>query len=239
MRNRASDPGGEGNWSRRLLLRTLGGAGALGTALLPTGTLASAAHETDRCAVTIEFDRAQLARVRGVRAAAPLDLAVFYYDRDDAARKRAGIDPTTDADYGPLRVRYAPDPNETTVRIGGPNASIRRVVVRGPDCRSAATNPLESAAGENIPPAADFTWSPDRPTVGERVTFASTAIDLDGEVIHCGWDLDGDGTEAATGEAVVHAFDVAGDHDVTQRVVDDFDATDTMTKTVTVEADED
>lgn len=49
------------------------------------------------------------------------------------------------------------------------------------------------------------------------MTFTSRATDPDGDIVHYGWDFDGDGTEDATGTEVTHTFTTPGDHDVTHR----------------------
>jgi PKD repeat protein len=65
------------------------------------------------------------------------------------------------------------------------------------------------------------------------VTFdASASNDADGSIASYEWDF-GDG-ETATGESVTHAYDAAGDYDVTLTVTDDDGATDTATQTVSV-----
>lgn len=225
------------SWRRRPLLRAIGGAGALGLTAPLASHVARAEHPTDPCAVTIEFNREQVAHVFDVTAAGVTSLTVFYFDTDRTKKKQADIDPTTNADYGeaPLRVRYDADEDKTTIQIGGPNTALRRVVAFGPDCRTAETNPLASAAGENDGPTADFTWTPDPAIAGEPVTFTSTATDPEGNLIHHGWDFDADGTEDATGEEVTHTFTTTGDHDVAHTVIDDFDATDSVTKSISVE----
>lgn len=197
---------------------------------------ARADHETDPCAITIEFNSTQVAQVFDVAAEDITSLTVFYFDDNGIAKKEEGIDPTTTADYGPLRVRYDSAEDKTTVQIGGRNAAIRRIVAFGPDCRSEKTSPLDEAAGENDTPGADFTWTPETAVTGDPVTFTSTATDPDGDLIHHGWDFDTDGTEDATGEEVTYTFTTAGDHEVTHTVIDDFDATDSITKTVPVES---
>jgi PKD repeat protein len=85
----------------------------------------------------------------------------------------------------------------------------------------------------NQDPSAAFDTSPSDPETGETVTFdASASTDADGSVASYEWDF-GDG-ETASGESVTHAYDSAGDYDVTLTVTDDDGATDTATQTVSV-----
>lgn len=58
-------------------------------------------------------------------------------------------------------MRYDADADETTVKIGSPDAAVRRIVAFGPDCRSAKICPTDAAAGDNEGPTADFTREPD------------------------------------------------------------------------------
>lgn len=221
---------------RRPLLRAVAGLGAAGLVTRMASTRVRADHETDPCSVTIEYNRAKVARVSDVQAAGLTSLTVFYFDRERNAHKQKNIAPAEKATYGdtPLRVRYAAAEDQTIIQIGGPNTAIRRIVAYGPNCRSAKTNPLDSAAGENEPPVADFTWSPDPATAGEPVTFTSTATDPDGELIHYEWGVAHDGTEDATGEQINHTFEMAGKYDVTHTVIDDFGNTDSVTQSITI-----
>jgi PKD repeat protein len=89
----------------------------------------------------------------------------------------------------------------------------------------------------NIPPQADFTFSPLTPGIDEKVTFdGGISVDPDGRIVKYEWDFDGDGIyEVITDLPVVeHAFTISGDMLVTLRVTDDDGAVDTITKTVTV-----
>ncbi|EMA68626.1 glycoside hydrolase family protein [Halorubrum aidingense JCM 13560] len=86
---------------------------------------------------------------------------------------------------------------------------------------------------QNEGPSASFTASPSSPDAGESVSFdASASTDADGSIASYEWDF-GDG-ETASGESVTHAYDSAGDYDVTLTVTDDDGATDTATQTVSV-----
>lgn len=88
------------------------------------------------------------------------------------------------------------------------------------------------APPENQAPSAAFSVDPASPAVGADVTFdASNSEDPDGELADYEWVVDG---ETLSGETATHAFDAAGDYDVTLTVTDDDGATDSVTQTVTV-----
>ena len=71
------------------------------------------------------------------------------------------------------------------------------------------------------PPLADFGYFPARPTVGDIVTFSSTAIDLDGPIVAYGWDLDGDSAfDDGSAISAALAFGSAGLHRVGLQVLD-------------------
>ncbi|WP_158603165.1 PKD domain-containing protein [Halorubrum sp. Atlit-26R] len=96
-----------------------------------------------------------------------------------------------------------------------------------------ATTVTVQAPDQNEPPTASFTASPDSPDAGETVSFdASTSSDADGSIASYEWAF-GDG-DTATGESAGHAYDAAGDYDVTLTVTDDDGATAQTTQTVSV-----
>ena len=74
------------------------------------------------------------------------------------------------------------------------------------------------------PPIASFTFTPERPDLGEPVRFdASASHDPDGRIIAYRWDFDADGEiDLETADAVVdHTFAEPGRHDIVLSVVDD------------------
>ena len=101
--------------------------------------------------------------------------------------------------------------------------------------------------GINIRPTAEFTYNVlsesgakllIAPRVGERVIFdPSASSDSDGKVVKCEWDWDSDGIFDDTSSVgpIEHRFMVPGDHDVTLRVTDEKNGSDTVTKTVHVD----
>ncbi len=86
------------------------------------------------------------------------------------------------------------------------------------------------------PPAADFTYAPERPRTGEAVRFdAASSFDFDGEIVLYEWDFDGDGKRDAIGVTADHAFPSAGSYDVTLTVTDNGGNSEAITYTVPVE----
>lgn len=86
-------------------------------------------------------------------------------------------------------------------------------------------------------PTASFTFSPQKPKVGETVTFDATAShDPDGFIVWYEWDF-GDGS-TGFGEKVFHTYTSPGDYTVTLTVSDNDGFTDTETKVITVVEEE-
>jgi len=87
----------------------------------------------------------------------------------------------------------------------------------------------------NIGPIPSFTYSPERPGVGQKVVFdASGSQDPDGEIMSYEWDLDGDGSFETEGLIVEKIYDQAGSYQVTLRVTDDDGASGTLAQEVIV-----
>jgi PKD repeat protein len=88
--------------------------------------------------------------------------------------------------------------------------------------------------GENLPPTADFIYSPTFPYVGQAVTFdASGSSDMDGTIVSYEWDF-GDGF-IGTDVVTTHTYESAGTFNVTLTVTDDLGATDTLQQEITVD----
>jgi hypothetical protein len=96
---------------------------------------------------------------------------------------------------------------------------------------------LSTVVGENQPPVANFTWTPQNPIPNQQITFdASASYDPDGTIVLYEWDWNNDGVfdESHTTSMATHSWANVGNYPVTLRVTDDDDATDTETKTVNI-----
>jgi large repetitive protein len=123
-----------------------------------------------------------------------------------------------------------------------PTAGFRTVRLRVIDTDGAThfSNKTVDVAA-NGAPSANFIFTPERPTPGQAVAFASTATDPDGNqtITTFEWDLDDDnvfGEAGEVGPSVSHAFPTAGVKNVRLRVTDDGGLSNTVTKQVTVNA---
>jgi len=70
------------------------------------------------------------------------------------------------------------------------------------------------------PPRAMFTFSPERPRVGEPVQFSDNSTDEDGIIVSWFWDF-GDGSPVSTERNPTHQYEEAGTFTVELKVVDD------------------
>ncbi|MGB2983148.1 MAG: PKD domain-containing protein [Candidatus Bipolaricaulia bacterium] len=112
---------------------------------------------------------------------------------------------------------------------GNQDSLTRPVVVSG------ASSTAETVVSSFQPPIADFSFTPEKPTVGDAVAFdGSLAFDFDGEIVAFDWDFDGDGVIDATGPAAQRIFLAAGTYEVGLSVTDDGGNTDTLVQTVEV-----
>ncbi len=87
----------------------------------------------------------------------------------------------------------------------------------------------------NQPPIAQFTFSPQNPTVNQVVTFdGSGSSDPDGQIVRYQWDFNGDGRADATGATVQTSFSRAGNAQVTLIVTDNGGLTNSVSQTIAV-----
>lgn len=94
-----------------------------------------------------------------------------------------------------------------------------------------------SPPADNSAPVADA-GSSQTVSVGDSVSFdASGSTDADGDNLTYSWDLNGDGTEDATGVSPTHTFTEAGTYTAEVTVTDEHGATASAIVEVTVEAD--
>nr|BAL59540.1 hypothetical protein HGMM_OP4C176 [Candidatus Acetothermum autotrophicum] len=84
-------------------------------------------------------------------------------------------------------------------------------------------------------PIAEFTFTPEKPKVGERVVFdASASSDSDGQITKYEWDFNNDGKIDASGKIVEWVFTSPGDFSVKLTVTDNDDLQNSITKIVPV-----
>jgi PKD repeat protein len=86
----------------------------------------------------------------------------------------------------------------------------------------------------NVPPVANFTYTPANPIVNQTVTFTSTSYDSDGTITKEEWDFNNDGTFEITGHTANHVFTCSGSFPVTLRVTDNSSAKAAVTKIIIV-----
>lgn len=86
---------------------------------------------------------------------------------------------------------------------------------------------------QNLPPVADFTYSPTNPKVGERVSFTDESSDPEGKGLTQWYWQFGDG-DVSTLETPTHEYKKAGQFIVNLTVTDDVGVTDSITKTINV-----
>ena len=87
----------------------------------------------------------------------------------------------------------------------------------------------------NIPPTAEFIWTPNQPVINENVTFdGSPSVAQSGYIVAYQWSF-GDGSQG-TGISITHFYNNAGDHNVTLTVTDNNSLTGSVTHTVSVQS---
>lgn len=84
----------------------------------------------------------------------------------------------------------------------------------------------------NLPPTADFTYSPSSPAAGKEVQFTDKSSDPEGKTIEYLWNF-GDGT-TSTKENPVHRYEEGGEYTVKLTVTDDEDDEDDIIKIVKI-----
>lgn len=148
-----------------------------------------------------------------------------------------GIAPTvTDPRYEPFVIEYDPDEDRTQIQLGEPRGSLVCVVAGAGGDRTVHTTPTDSCvpAGFHTASSASFTVSAE-PTVGEPVTFSSTATDPDSpERRYYDWDYDDHSVFETSEKTATTIFGTPGEKTISHRVTDDCGATDTATRTITV-----
>jgi len=84
----------------------------------------------------------------------------------------------------------------------------------------------------NRSPEAEFTVSPNSPSIQDQVNITDTSSDLDGTIVSWFWDF-GDGNTSEL-QAPTYKYTSQGDYNVTLTVKDDENAISTYTRTLSV-----
>lgn len=92
--------------------------------------------------------------------------------------------------------------------------------------------PIAGCVGRNLPPVADFTYSPLVPTTADNVIFTDKSTDADGNIVSWVWNF-GDGN-TSTIQNSDHRYCDDGAYHAWLTVTDDDGASDTHTVTITV-----
>ena len=88
--------------------------------------------------------------------------------------------------------------------------------------------------GDNIPPIADFTYSPSSPTKLEVIQFTDTSTDPDGSIVIRNWNF-GDNTNSTSSEKTIqHIYTAAGTYQVILTVTDNNGATNTKKTSIII-----
>jgi PKD repeat protein len=93
------------------------------------------------------------------------------------------------------------------------------------------TIPLAGCTG-NLPPTADFTYSPPTPTTNDSILFIDSSTDDDGSIVTWAWDFGDGNTSVAQNPS--HSFQNPGTYTVSLTVTDNGGASDTHTAIISV-----
>ncbi|MFW6040953.1 MAG: PKD domain-containing protein [Thermoplasmatota archaeon] len=100
------------------------------------------------------------------------------------------------------------------------------------DNHGASDSYTEYISVKNIPPNANFTFSPEEGSVDENIIFEDLSTDQDGEIVNWTWDF-GDGTKVY-GKNPVHTYDEPGEYEVTLTITDNEGDTSTHIKRINI-----
>ena len=90
---------------------------------------------------------------------------------------------------------------------------------------------------KNIPPEANFSWSPEEPEAGKDVEFKDASYDVDGSIVSWKWSF-GDG-KFSNSKAPVHKYKNGGTYKVNLTVFDDAGGSASIEKTIVVKEKKD
>jgi len=111
--------------------------------------------------------------------------------------------------------------------------TVRLTVTDDDGATDTATRTVTVGTPANQPPSASFSFSPSSPLTGTQVSFSGAgSSDSDGWIASYSWQF-GDGT-TASGSSTQHAYSAPGTYTVRLTVSDNQGATDTTTRTITV-----
>jgi len=88
----------------------------------------------------------------------------------------------------------------------------------------------------NVPPVANFSWSPEEPEAGKEVKFADMSYDIDGSIVSWRWSF-GDG-KISNSKEPVHEYKKGGTYTVNLTISDDRGASSSVEKKIIVKEKE-
>lgn len=114
-----------------------------------------------------------------------------------------------------------------------------KLTVRDDQGATSSTTCSVRVEERNREPIAKFEYQPPQIKVGEKILFsAADSNDPDGYLDEYRWDLNDDNYPEAEGKTIMHTFEEAGHHRVTLEVLDNYGATDKITRKLKVEEEE-
>ena len=131
-------------------------------------------------------------------------------------------------DFGDGNVSYEQNPNHSYADNGTYTVTLTVM-----DDDGAINTTSKQITVANVPPIANFTYTPLSPKTLEVIEFDDSSADLDGTIVNYTWDF-GDGNISYE-QNPTHIYADNGTYTVTLTVVDDDGATDTVSKNVTVQ----
>jgi PKD repeat protein len=100
--------------------------------------------------------------------------------------------------------------------------------------KSDTTSQTVPITDTNTPPTASFEISPMNPEAGEDITFDASESSDDSNIVAYEWDMDDNGAFDTTGQTVTKVFESPGDYDITLRVTDGQQTTNTTSRIVSI-----